>query len=290
MASLACDGSGGQAPDRCDHSLFAVVEPVALVGPERSAAHLVGEFEQAAFADPGRAEQRQEVAVPEVGDADADAGHAQHVVAVPIVLLHLDAGEDESALVVDVGCVGDVRRRDRVAAVGQMRLREHGVAVDAVVVDDGDDDAPVGGVGVAVVGRVVEKGVARPEGRVGLFHVPGNQVGAAHDVDGQAFGHRQHLVVGGEDAAGEVACGVEDRGSRGAKQRVHHRAGDPLEAVAEQRESQRGTRSRRGGLFCVGHRGPDLAERGRRARVDEQGPVRAALDSCALVEHDGGDW
>ena len=91
---------------------------------------------------------------------------------------------------------------------------------------------------------------------MGLFHVPGDQVGAAHDMDGQAFGHRQHLVVGGEDAAGEIACGVEDRGSCRTKQRVHHRAGDPSKRLLSSARVERGTRSRHGGLFCVGHRGP----------------------------------
>ena len=130
------DGPCGQAPDRGDHPLLAVVEPVALVCRSRSSgADLVEQLEEAALADPRRAEERQEVAVPELGDADADARHAEHVVAIAVVLLHLDAGEDQRALVVDVACVGDVGGRHGVAAVGQVRLREDGVAVDAGVVD-----------------------------------------------------------------------------------------------------------------------------------------------------------
>ena len=139
-------------------------------------------------------------------------------------------------------------------------------------------------------GELWRKASPAVERRVDLLHVARDQVGAAHDVDREALGHREQLVVGGEDAAGEVACGVEDRGACRAKQRVHHRAGDALEPVAEQCESQRGTRSRRGGLFGRSSRALSLPD-----GVAERGSIRAAtrvgaLDSGALIEHDGRDW
>ena len=108
-----------------------------------------------------------------------------------------------------------------------------------------------------------------------VFRCAGDQVGAAHHVDGQALGHREHLVVGGEDAAGEVACGVEDRGARRPEQRVHHRPHDALEAVVEQAELQRRARPRGGLLSTRSSPSAELGRHGRRRDVDEQRTVRA---------------
>ena len=260
VPALTDDAACWHLPDGCNHTLFAVVEPVALVLLERFHADLAEEFEQPALTDPRCAEQGEKVPVPEVGDADAGARHPEHVLTVTVVLLHLHAWEDERPFVVDVRRVGDIRCGHGVAAVGEVCFREDGVSVCAFVVEDRGDDAPVGGVGVPVVRRVVEEGVSAPQPRMGLLHVRRDEVRPAHHVDWQALRHREQLVAGGEDAAGEIASGVEDRRARGPQQRVHHRPGAAFEAIAQQRELKRR------GLSLFSHSPPPRVESDRGSR------------------------
>ena len=100
-----------------------------------------------------------------------------------VAALDLDAREDQRALLIHVARLGRVCRRDRIAAVGLVGLGEHREAVDPVVVDHRDEDRVVGGVRVAVVGRVVQERVAASELGVELLHRLRHQVGAAEDVD-----------------------------------------------------------------------------------------------------------
>ena len=129
-------------------------------------------------------------------------------------------------------------RHRRCAGAGSRpgHLRQHREAVDAVVVDHRDEDGVVGRVRVAVVGRVVEERVAATELRVELDHRSSHQL-AREDVHRLALGHTEQFVAVGEDRAREVLCGVEHARSAGAHERVHHRAGDRLEAIGEHGEA-----------------------------------------------------
>ena len=92
----------------------------------------------------------------------------------------------------------------------------------------------VGGVRVAAQRIVVQERVARREVGVQLAHRARLQSGAEH-VRLQPLGRGQQLVVGGHDAAREVARHVEHRAATGAEQRVRHLADDHVEAVGEHR-------------------------------------------------------
>ena len=152
-------------------------------------------------------------------------------------------------LVVDVLRGGHVRRRQRVAAVGLVRLghrREQVLPID----EDGDQDGVVGRVRVAEVGVVVQERVALGEIVVELRHGL-REVLRAHDVHGQALGGGEQLVVGGDDGAGEVARLVDDGGARGAQERVRHLAADAVEPVGDHRQPDRVERALLDSAHCV---------------------------------------
>ena len=69
-----------------------------------------------------------------------------------------------------------------------------------------------------------------------LRHRPRHQVGAGHHVDRQALRDGHQLGACGQDAAGEVAPGVDDARACRPQQRVLHLAGDALDAAAEDRQ------------------------------------------------------
>ena len=113
----------------------------------------------------------------------------------PVVALDLDGGKDERALLVNIAGVAGVGGRHGVADVGLVGLGEDGEAVDAVVVDHRHHDGVVGGVGIAVIGRVVQEGVAAPQLRMKLDHRCRHDVGADEHVRGQALGFGDQLVA-----------------------------------------------------------------------------------------------
>ena len=180
---------------------------------------------------------REIVAVPDLRHADAPPAHADDVVDVAVVALHLHAREDQAALGVDVVHVRHVRGGLRVAAVGLVRLgrgREHVLAVD----EHGHQDRVVGRVRVAQHRVVVQERVALAQVGVQRAHRARLQAGAEH-VHLQALGGGEQLVVGGDDRAGEVARHVQDRGAPGPEQRVGHLPHDRFEAVGEDRHQRR---------------------------------------------------
>ena len=227
----------GQLADRLVHHPLGVVEPLADEGLDRLDAVALDRLAHPALADPGGADRGQVVPVPDLRHADPPTAHADDVVDVLVVLLDLDAGEDEAALGVDVLGVGHVGRRLGVAAVGLVGLGRGGEDVLAVD-EDRDQDRVVGGVGVAEHRVVVQEGVALAQVRVQLAHRARLQPGAEH-VHLQALGGGEELVVGGDDRAGEVPRHVEDRGATGAEERVGHLAHDRFEAVREHRHQRR---------------------------------------------------
>ena len=218
-----------QAADRGRDPALRVVEPLLVERLERVPADLLCQRPRLTLADSRGADHREVVAVPLLGHADAHHAHADDVVDVLAVSLHLHAGEDQGALLVDVLRLGVVRRRDRVARIGLVRLADHRVAVRLRLVENRNEDDVIGGVGVAVVGGVVQERVARPQVGVHLDHRLAERV-CAHHVDGKALRVDEQVVGAGRDAAGEVARAVQDAGASGSKQRVAHLARDTFEA------------------------------------------------------------
>ena len=244
VAAAAGDRALRHRPDDVDHALLAVVEPGPRIGFERLPADLAAEREDLALADAGRAEGGEVVAPPLVGDADAHPAHAHEVHVVLVVALDLHRRKDQRALAIDVLGGAHIGRRQGVAAVGLVPLGEHREAVDAVVVDDRHEDRVVGRMGAAVIGRVVEIGVAALQHRMVVGHRPAHDLGAAEHVDRQAVGGGEQFVPGRQDDAGEVAGDGEDARPPGAVEGVGHLAGDAFEAGGEHRHLD--TADRRG--------------------------------------------
>ena len=109
----------------------------------------------------------------------------------------------------------------------------------AVRVDDRHEQAMVGRVRVAVVGRVVQERVPVPQLGVQRRHRGAHHVRPAHDVDRQAVGGHHELVARRHDAAGEVARGVQDARAAGPEERVRHPPHGRAQAVGEQRQLDR---------------------------------------------------
>ena len=172
--------------DRLLHRALGVVEPLADERLDRLEPVPLDHLMDPPLADPGRADGRQVVAVPDLRDPDPPFAHPDDVVDVAVVLLDPDAGKDQPPLRVDILDVGDVGRRFGVAAVRLVRLGRSGEDVLAVD-EDGHQDRVVGGVGVAENRVVVEEGVALPQVRMQLAHRAGLQSGAQH-VHLQALG------------------------------------------------------------------------------------------------------
>ena len=120
----------------------------------------------------------------------------------------------------------------------------------AAFIDDGHEDGVVGGVGAAVVGRVVEEGVATFELGVELLHGLGHEVRAAEDVDGEALLSGEEFAVAGDDAAREVFGAVEDAGTASAQEGVAHFARDAFKAVVD--DGELGAVEGWGGAVCHG--------------------------------------
>ena len=105
----------------------------------------------------------------------------------------------------------------------------------ALLVDDWHYGAIVGGMRIAVVGRIVKIGVAAfGTGMMGQ-DFPRNDVRADHDVDWQALGCDQQATVGREHDAREVVGSIENPGSAGAEQSVLHSPRNGLQAIGEER-------------------------------------------------------
>ena len=62
----------------------------------------------------------------------------------------------------------------------------------------------------------MQESIAALQFRVEARHPARHQVRTAHDMDRQAFGHGQHLVIGSQDATGEIPRGIQYGGPGGA--------------------------------------------------------------------------
>ena len=71
-----------------------------------------------------------------------------------------------------------------------MGLRQHGEAVNPLIVDDRHQYGVIGGMRIAVIRRIVKERVATLELRMKLLHCPRHHVRPDQDVNGQAVGGR----------------------------------------------------------------------------------------------------
>ena len=236
MGALARDLARGQTAERRHHPALAVVEPVPAMLGQHVPADLAAERQQLALPDPRRPDHCQIVAIPLPGHADPRPADPDDVLDVAIVFLNFDRGKDQRAFLVDVAGGREIGGGLRVADVGLMRLGERREAVAACLVDDRHHDGMIGRVRVAVIGRVVEEGIAPAELRMERQHRARHDVGSDQHVRGQALGLGEQLVAGGQDAAGEIARAVDQARARGPEQRVRHLARDRLEPARKHRE------------------------------------------------------
>ena len=220
---------GGQLADRVLGAALGIVEPRLDEALDLGDAVFGAELLQPPLADARRADAGQIVAIPLVGNADAPAAHADDVVIVLVVALHLDAGEVERALHVDVLRGGVIGRRNRVAAIGLVRLHRRGEQVLAID-EHRHERRVIRRVRVAEIGIVVEEGIALLQVRMQLQHRLALKVDA-EDVHRQALGRIEQIAVAGQDRARKIARHADDGGARGQDHGVGHLARDRLHAV-----------------------------------------------------------
>ena len=223
------DGRGGQP--------VGVAEPRGDELPQGGDPVPAGQLVQPPFADPGRAQRGQVVAVPDLRHPDPALAHPDDVRHVGAAALDPDAGEVQPAFLVQVLRERHVRGRLGVAAVRLVRLGRGGEHV-LTVQDHRHQQRVIGGVRVAQVRVVVKVGVAVGEVRVQLAQPAGLEPGA-ENVHLQPLGGGQQLVFGGHDAAGEVAGHVQHRGPAGAEQGVAHLPDDRVEPAGQHGQQHR---------------------------------------------------
>ena len=232
-ASASPAGSSRIAGD--GHAL-GVVQPLADEGLHRLQPELAAEGLDPLLAHPGGRDHGQVVPVPDLGDADALLAHADDVADVCVVLLNAHAREDQRPLGVHIDGLGRVGRADGVAGVGLVRL--HTGREDVLAgIEDRYQDRPVGRVGVAEVGIIVQKGVALFEVGVHLLHGLAEEAGTV-DVHRAALGRREELMPGGGEGAGEITRGERPRPG-GADQGVGHLTGDAVDTVRHDKKLHR---------------------------------------------------
>ena len=237
MVADAGDGALGEATEGADHPALGIAEPGSGERLQRVEAVRLDELLETPLAGARGAEGREIVAVPLFRHPNPGLAHADDVLVVLVALLHLHAGKAECALLVDVACVGGVRRWLAVAAVGLMGLRDRGQHVPALEEDRGEDRV-VGVVGVAVVGIVVEERVAFADHGMEALHRL-CQVLTADDVDRKALGAGQELIAGRDDRTREVARSVQERRAARPQERVRHLAHDRVEPLRQDGEQDR---------------------------------------------------
>ncbi len=235
MARGHRDPAAWHPADRFDHALFGIVEPVFGVSLQHLPSDVRTQLKEGLLPDAHSAQGCEIVAPPLLGHADAQAAHADNVVDIPIVLLNPDRMKDQRSFLIDVAGVAHVGGRQRIAAVGLVSLGKNRQPMHALLVDDRHHGTIVGGMRIAVIGRIVKEGVAAFEmGMVGQ-DFPRDDVRADHDMDRQALGCYQQATVGREHDAREVVGGVKNAGSAGSEQSVLHSPRDGLQTICDER-------------------------------------------------------
>ena len=227
----------GQRADGLDAAALGIVEPFLGEVPHRVGAVLGDEGLDRALADAGRADGGEIVAVPLLGHADAALAHADDVVDVLEIPLHLHAGEDQRAFLIDVRGLRHVGGGQAVADIGLMGLHRDGEEV-LPLVEHGHQDGVIGRMRVAEIGVVVQVRIALGIVGMQVLHRLGLDVGAP-DVDGEALGHGEHLIVRRDDRTREVARHADDGGPRRQQHGVGHLAADRVHAVRHHRQQNR---------------------------------------------------
>ena len=125
------------------------------------------------------------------------------------VALDLHARKIQRAFLVNVAGKRRVRRWQAVAAIRLMGLGAAGEQMLAVD-EDRHQDRMVGAVRIAEVNVVVQKRVALDEVRMEIAHRLAQKL-RAENMDRQALGGSEHLVVAGDQRAGKIARHVEHR-------------------------------------------------------------------------------
>ena len=167
-------------PDRRDHALLAVVEPLFRERMKAVPPHLRAKCANLTLPDARRAEHAEKIPVPLLRHADSHLAHTDDVLIQLTVFLHTNAREDQRSLLIDVARVAEIGRGNGVSRIGLVGLGHHGEVMLTVIIEDRDQDAVVGRVRAAVVGRVVEKCVARLEIGMQLVHRADHHLGAEH--------------------------------------------------------------------------------------------------------------
>jgi hypothetical protein len=163
----------------------------------------------------------------------------RHCVDGLVVPLNSDGGKNHRTFLVEVLRFSHIGRRPGVADVCLMGLGQHRELMPARVIQYRNQDREIGGMGTAEIGRIVQKGVARPKVGVQVRHAAGHDIGARHDVDGNGLGRRQELGISRQQAAGAIVAAADDARSRRTHQRMLHLARNGVEAPRQDRQQHR---------------------------------------------------
>ena len=237
VATLVLEPGAGQRLDGLRRAALRIVEPPAHERPYRLCAVFFDEGLEPPLADSRRADGGEIVAEPLVGHADAAPAHADHVVDIPAVPLHLDTREDQRPLVINVLSRREISGGLAVSHIRLMRLDAHGEEMLALV-EHRHQDGVIRGMAVPAIGIVVEEGVARAKIRVRGRHDLRLDV-HAEDVNRHGLGRREHLVVRRDDGAGEIPRDPDHRRARAVQHGVRHLAADRVHAVRHDRKQKR---------------------------------------------------
>src|SRR5579872_1138616 len=239
MTRRSSRATGWQTPNSCIHQLLAVVEPFTLKLFDRVRSKLVEEFEQPAFTNTRSTKDRRKVTVPVLWNPDSQLAHPNDIINILVIVLDFNRGKEERSLLIYVSCQRHKSGRCRIAGIRDMSLRKHSEAMYALLIKNGHEYGPIRGVGVTVIGRIVEKRVAFSEVRMEVFHDLGHDIRTSKNVNRDAFGDREDFVIRGHDAAREVARNIHDRRSSGAKEGIHHGSRNTFETTVQYGEHHR---------------------------------------------------
>ena len=111
-----------QLPDGVDHAPFRIIQPLVHESLDRLRSVLCHQVLNLPFTNPGRADHRQIVPIPLLGNADAPTTQADNVFDICVGALHADAGEEQRPLFIDVARRRHIRGGQGIADIGQVGL------------------------------------------------------------------------------------------------------------------------------------------------------------------------
>ena len=173
------------------------------------------------------------------GERMRNSPDAHDVVLHPVASLNPGRRENQRTFLVEVTGIRHVGGGLGVSDIRLVGLGEHGEAVRAARIHDGNQHAQVRGVRASVIRGVVKEGVAAFQLGVKALHGLRHEIGAREDVDGYRLRRGQQLVPAAQDAAGTVVAARDDAGARCPHERMLHRPGDGIETPGQYRECDR---------------------------------------------------